>query len=425
MRTAAIPLALSIAVFGMTGDAAAQKAPNFTNSVSPGAKALISGKTVALDARVVGDDKRTRFVLDLSRKVELHAFTLADPYRVIVDLPELTFDLPQTAGKKGRGLVTAFRYGLFAKDKARMVIDTNGPVLIDKAFVLEEMEDQPARLVIDLVPTDRASFMKKAAVPAQTETVKAPEPARKAEIGKPAAEKPKADDRKVVVIDAGHGGEDTGAVASSGEEEKDVVLSVVKKVRDVLEKSGRYKVVLTRTTDVFIPLNERVNIARANNASLFLSIHADSISSNTSIVTGATIYTASDRASDQEAARFAAKENSADRFAKLKFNGQSPDVEKILFDLAHRETKNFSNMFARSLVSYMKDAARMHKTPLKSAGFVVLRAPDVPSVLLELGYLSNAEDVKMLRSEAWQQKVAGTIAEAIGGFFTSTVASAR
>lgn len=418
MRTAAIVLASAFAVSALIGHATAQKAPSFASSVSPGAKALVAGKLVALDARLAGDGQRTRFVVDLSRKVELHAFTLADPYRVIVDLPELTFDLPQTAGKKGRGLVSAFRYGQFAKDKARMVLDATGPVLIDKAFVLDESEDQPARLVIDLVPTDRTTFLKKASAFPQPEAERAPS-------AKEPVKASRADDRKVVVIDAGHGGEDRGAVAKSGEEEKDVVLSVVMKLRDVLEKSGRYKVVLTRATDVFIPLNERVNIARTNNASLFISIHADWIATNTSQVTGATIYTASDRASDAEAARFAAKENSSDRFAKMNFETKNADVEKILFDLIHRETKNHSNMFARSVVHYMKDAARMHKTPLKSAGFVVLKAPDVPSVLVELGYMSNAEDVKMLRSDAWQQRVAGSIAEAIGSFFASAVASAR
>lgn len=415
MRTAAIAFAIVFAVSGATGDALAQKSPSFANSVSPGAKALVAGKTVALDARLAGDVKRTRFVVDLSRKVELHAFTMADPYRVIVDLPDLTFDLPQTAGKKGRGLVSAFRYGLFSKDKARMVLDATGPVLIDKAFVLDETEDQPARLVIDLVPTDRTTFLKKISAFPQPEKAAAKE----------AIKSSRGDARKVVVIDAGHGGEDNGAVAKSGEEEKDVVLSVARKLREVLEKSGRYKVVMTRDEDIFIPLNERVNIARTNNASLFISIHADSIATNTSIVTGATIYTASDRASDAEAARFAAKENSADRFAKFSFSTQSPDVDKILFDLTHRETKNHSTAFARSLVSYMKNAARLHKTPLKSAGFVVLKAPDVPSVLIELGYMSNTEDVKMLRSDAWQQKVAGSIAEAIGGFFAGAVASTR
>jgi N-acetylmuramoyl-L-alanine amidase len=418
MRTVVIAFAIAVAVFGAIHDALAQKSPSYTNSVSPGAKALIAGKTVALDARLAGDAKRTRFVVDLSRKVELHAFTLSDPYRVIVDMPELTFDLPATSGKRGRGLVNAFRYGLFSRDKARMVLDTTGPVLIDKAFVLDETEDQPARLVIDLVPTDRGTFLKKMSSFPQPD---APKP----EIAAADKKTARTDDKKVVVIDAGHGGDDTGAVAATGDEEKDVVLSVTKKLRDVLEKTGRYKVVLTRHDDTFIPLNERVNIARANNAALFISIHADWISSNASTVTGATIYTASDRASDAEAARFAAKENSADRFAKMNLKGQSPDVEKILFDLTHRETKNHTSLFARSLVAYMKDAARMHKTPLKSAGFVVLKAPDVPSVLIELGYMSNAEDVKMLRSEAWQTKVAGAIAGAIGSFFSQTVAAAR
>ncbi|MDX2180738.1 MAG: N-acetylmuramoyl-L-alanine amidase, partial [Bryobacteraceae bacterium] len=370
MRTAAaIPLAIvfGVAALGMTGDLAAQQ---YTNSITPAVKAA-PGRNVAMDARVVGDAKRTRFIVDLTRQADLHVFTLADPYRVIVDIPDVSFDLPQTAGKKGRGLISAFRYGLFGKDKARIVIDATGPVLVDKAFVLDAMDDQPARLVIDLVPTDRASYMKKAGSQQNTAPVRA-------------TETPKAaGERKVVVIDAGHGGDDTGAVAASGEEEKNVALAVTLKLRDALEKTGRYKVVLTRSDDTFIPLNERVNVARTNNASLFISIHADSIASNTSIVTGATIYTASDRASDLEAARFAAKENSADRFGKLNFSTKSPDVDKILFDLAHRETKNLSSVFARSLVTYMKEAARMHKTPLKSAGFVVLKAPDVPSVLVE------------------------------------------
>lgn len=416
MRTVAIALVIAFAFGGGPGAALAQKSPSFTNSVSPGAKALIAGKTVALDARLAGDDKRTRFVMDLSRKVDLHVSMLADPNRVIIDVPELTFDLPAAAGKRGRGLVSAFRYGLFSRDKARIVLDVSGPVLIDKAFVLDESEDQPARLVIDLIATDRATFMKKISSFPQTD---APKTAPVADARKAAGR----DEKKVVVIDPGHGGEDTGAVAASGEEEKDIALSVALKLRDALEKAGRYKVVMTRSSDVFIPLNERVNTARANNANLFISIHADSIASNTRSVTGATIYTASERASDAEAARFAAKENSADRFAKMKFQAQSPEVEKILFDLAHRETKNHSGMFARSLVHYMQDAARMHKTPLKSAGFVVLKAPDVPSVLIELGYMSNAEDVKMLRSAGWQEKVAGAISEAIGSFFAQAVAS--
>jgi N-acetylmuramoyl-L-alanine amidase len=381
---------------------------------APADKASAGTRLLAIDARLAGDEKRTRFVVDLNGKVEIAAFTLADPYRVIIDLPDLGFDLPTGAGRKGRGLVSAFRYGLFAPGKARIVLDAAGPVAVDKAFVIDAHDDQPARLVVDLVPTDRATFIRNAAVK-RTETAAVSAPvAPAADTGPP-----------VIVIDPGHGGIDSGAIAPSGIEEKDVVLAVAKKLAEKLERKRRFRVLLTRYDDTFLPLEERVRIARMNGAALFISIHADSISRGEGEARGATVYTVSDRASDAEAAKLADKENKSDLIAGVDLSNKSSDVAGILVDLAHRETKNFSGMFARTLVGRMQSATLMHKSPLRSAGFIVLRAPDVPSVLLELGFLSHPEDVKLLASDAWRDKVTDTMVDAVQNFFESRLAEAR
>lgn len=408
MHLAAILPVLMLAIPIATGSAQALDA-----------KAGLAQRLTAIDARIAGDDKRTRFVVDLNGSPEFISFTLADPYRVILDFPDLAFNMPPATGHKGRGLVSAFRYGLFAPGKARIVIDATGPVAIDRTFVMDRHDAQPARLVVDLVPTDRETFIRNAAVTARANVSAKIASVPLKQEPSPAAGPP------VIVIDPGHGGIDTGAIAPSGVEEKDVVLAVAKKLADKLERTHQFRVVLTRYDDTFVQLNERVQFARMNNASLFLSIHADSISRREGEARGATIYTVSDKASDSEAARLAEKENDADAIAGVDLSGKSDDVAGILVDLAYRETRNFSGLFARTLVGRMKTATLMHKIPLKSAGFIVLRAPDVPSVLLELGFLSNAQDVKLLTSEAWRDKIADAMTDAVQNFFQSHLTAAR
>jgi len=388
--------------------------------LAPASAFAQSAKAVtAIDARVAGDEARTRFVLDLNGTAEVSAFTLADPYRVILDFSDLAFNLPAAAGRKGRGLVTAFRYGVFAPGKARIVIDTSGPVAIDRSFVIDAYDAQPARLVLDLVPTDRESFIKNVAAKPRNAPA-----ARTAALPTPEAAVPRSGP-PVIVIDPGHGGIDSGAVAPSGVEEKAVVLAVAKKLAEKLERTREFRVILTRYDDSFLPLNERVQMARMNQASLFISIHADSISRRDGNVRGASIYTVSDRASDVEAARLADKENRADAIAGVDLSGKSDDVAGILVDLAHRETRNFSGLFARTLVGRMEAATPMHRAPLRSAGFTVLRAPDVPSVLIELGFLSNPQDVKLLTSDDWRDRVTDAVAVAVRNFFQSRLADAH
>jgi N-acetylmuramoyl-L-alanine amidase len=370
---------------------------------------------VATDARLAGDATRTRMVVDLSRPVGITAFTLADPYRVIIDLPQVTFQLGARIGETGRGLIKAFRFGLVMQGGSRIVIDATGPVRVDKAFVLEAIDGQPARLVLDLVSVDRASFMRNLALEAGAR--------RTPEARKPDQPKPSNDSRPLIVIDPGHGGPDTGTIAAGGEMEKDIVLEFAQALSEKLEKSGKYRVAMTRTDDRFIALGERVRVARGQGAALFVSIHADALAARSeNDVRGATVYTVSDTASDVEAARLAEAENKADAIAGVDLSSEPEEVADILIDLTQRETKNFSHHFARSVVGELKSSAKLHKHPLKSAGFKVLKAPDVPSVLIELGYMSNKDDLKLMTSEKWRGKASAAISQAVNTFFATRLA---
>ena len=369
----------------------------------------------ALDARLAGDGQRTRLILDLSKPAEFRAFTLANPYRVILDLTDVTFTLAETRVQTRRGLVSSFRYGVLAPGKARMVLDVTEPVMIDKAFVLPPAEGQPARLVLDLVRTDAATFNTTVATAAEARgapsAALAPSPVADGDV------------RPVIVLDPGHGGIDSGTSGASSFNEKNIVLDVALALRTELERAGRYRVVMTRSTDVFVPLGERVQIARANRAALFISIHADALARDDGNARGASVYTLSETASDADAAHLAEKENKADLIAGVDLSEESDEVAGILFDLAQRETRNFSATFARTMVGAMKSVGRVHKTPVKSAGFKVLKAHDVPSVLVELGYMSSREDLKLLTSDAWREKLAQAMAGAIDDFFAPRFAS--
>jgi N-acetylmuramoyl-L-alanine amidase len=372
---------------------------------------------VATDARLGGDAKQTRFVVDLSQKIDVRAFALADPYRVVVDMPQVNFQFPPKTGESGRGLVKAYRFGLVMVGGSRIVLDTTGPVRIEKAFVLDPVDGAPARLVVDLVAVDRATFLRAAAIDNRLPREAAAKPVlRDSQPGDP---------RPIIVIDPGHGGIDYGTQAGgTGVLEKTLVLEFGLMLRDKLEKTGKYRVAMTRTDDTFVPLNDRVAFARTRQAQLFISIHCDALARGDGTAEGATVYTLSERASDDEAGRLADKENRADVIAGVDLSREPDDVADILIDLAQRETKTFSGKFARQLISELRPAARLHKNPLKSAGFRVLKAPDVPSVLIELGYVSNREDLKQLVSDSWRSRAGDAIVQSVNTFFGSRVAGA-
>jgi N-acetylmuramoyl-L-alanine amidase len=401
----------SLAIFGaiVAGASLAAEVP----AVPPGTPSF----PVASDVRLGGDDHQTRVVMDLSRKIELHAFTLADPYRVVVDIPQVTFQFPPQTGERGRGLIKAFRFGLVMQGGSRLVFDLAKPARIEKAFIVDGDDSHPSRMVLDLVGTDREAFLRTIAI---DNRVARPEPNR---LNRPDAKS--SDPRPLVMLDPGHGGIDNGTKAASGELEKSIVLEFAQLLRTRLEKSGKYRVMMTRSDDTFVPLAERVHVARNEGASLFISIHADALPKAEGDAQGASVYTLSETASDSEAARLAEAENKADVISGVDLKSEPDDVADILIDLAQRETKTFSMQFARKLVGNLKPVTRLHKNPLKGAGFRVLKAPDIPSVLIELGYVSNKQDLKSLVSDTWRGRTADSIVQAIDGFFSTRLAGAR
>ena len=251
--------------------------------------------------------------MDFSQKVDLRAFTLADPYRVVIDLPQVTFKLPAKTGETGRGLVKAFRFGLVMQGGSRIVIDVGKPVRIDKAFVLDAADGQPARLVLDLAATDRDSFMR---------THRARQPRRAGAGRQRTSSASAARDGDPRPIDRARSramaASTTAPSPASGEMEKDDRAGLRALLRDQLEKSGKYRVVMTRTDDTFIPLVERVRIARTRQAR---AVHLDpcrrAASKSEGDAQGATVYTLSETASDAEAARLAEDENRADVIAGI------------------------------------------------------------------------------------------------------------
>jgi N-acetylmuramoyl-L-alanine amidase len=395
-----------------------------------GQPAAASNFPVASDARLAGGGKQTRFILDLDQPISFHAFPLADPYRVVVDFPQVSFRLPQGIGTAGRGLIRAFRYGLVMPGGSRIVFDLTGPARIANASVLEAANGQPPRLVLELEETDRATFVQSLAAESRSELRPAIADAKQpvtpvvAKVEGAASPAAPGDLRPVIVIDPGHGGPDNGTQSGGEIMEKNLVLDFALALRDRIEKTGKYRIVMTRNDDTFVPLDERVRIARNQSAALFVSIHADALPRREGDAQGATIYTLSDRASDAEAERLAETENKADAIGGVNLTEEPTEVADILIDLAQRETRTFSNRFARILMGEMKTSTRMHKHPLKSAGFRVLKAPDVPSVLVELGYVSNKEDLEHLVSENWRSRTAGSVAHAVDAFFAKRLATA-
>ena len=370
-------------------------------------------ETLQVDSiRLGSHDAQTRFVLDLSEKVKPRIFTLSEPYRVVVDLPAATFKIPRENGEDGRGLVKGYRYGLFRPGNSRLVIDMAGPGKVAKVFSLAPGDGKGHRLVIDLEPVSHDLFLASAGWPKDGS---APSRGESVPLRKPSSE-PKRE-KYVIAIDAGHGGIDPGAIGRSGLQEKSITLSVASKLKKQLQATGNYDVIMVREGDIFHSLRDRVTIARKAKADLFISLHADTIKNRS--VRGAAVYTLSDTASDKEAGELASKENRADIIAGVDTSDVSTDVSMILIELSMREAKNRSAHFAQVLMPELGKETKLLRNTHRFAGFRVLKAPDVPSVLIELGYMSNAQDEKNLRSKDWQRRVAGSIGRGIDAYFKS------
>jgi N-acetylmuramoyl-L-alanine amidase len=369
----------------------------------------------AIRAQLEQTSDKARLVLETTAEVTPTAYVVDNPSRIIVDLPETAFlfdpgvgELPGSHRPRANAsrLIKSYRCGLFAPKRSRIVIDLERPAKIVRA-ASETSKDGP-RLTIELARTDASSFAAAAAEHARalpTPTLEKPQQQPAAPASKP-----------VVVIDPGHGGVDVGAAGAHGEQEKAIVFEFARILQEKIEAGGRLHAILTRNEDIFVALDERVRFAKQNNAALFLSIHADTLGEAS--VRGATIYTGSAKASDSEAQRIAERENLADQAAGLERKEDAEEVGDILFDLTRRETRAYSRRFAEALVGRWKEAGSLNKNPSRSAGFVVLKAHDVPSALLELGYLSSEKDLTNLMSPQWRDQAATATAAAIDAFFS-------
>jgi N-acetylmuramoyl-L-alanine amidase len=308
-----------------------------------------------------------------------------------------------------RGLIAGMRYGTFRTGNARVVLDLAGPAAVAKSFVLPPAGAAGHRIVIDFKPTTRDAFLA-----ALRGLAPPPMPAPQAAPAAPAQKRPPGG-KRVVVIDPGHGGIDPGAIGPDGSYEKDITLAQAQVLRRALVATGRYEVVLTRERDTFVALRERFRIAGQAQAEAFLSLHADALSDHQ--VRGGSVYTLSENASDAEAAALAAKENRADALAGIDLSDHSPPVAQILIELTQRMTMNASAVLAKELVSELRPVTRLLHNTHRFAGFAVLKSPEVPSVLIEMGYLSNRADERQLSNPKFRADFAAAVVRALDAYF--------
>lgn len=380
--------------------------------------------TRALDVRLGDHGNFTRVVLDMTSDVKFSLFTLAEPYRVVVDLPEVDWQFRGQGVFGGGGVISALRYGLFRPGNSRIVLDLTSPVAVRKAFVLPPNDGGGWRFVMDLERTSHEHFLR-AAGPAnrigtldwqaqEASFVTPPDPVPEE---RPANRKP------VIVIDPGHGGVDPGATGVSGVYEKNITLSAGREFKAMLEQTGRYEVHLTRDRDVFLKLRDRIRVARRHNADLFISLHADAI--GRSSVKGLSVYTLSEKSSDSEAAALAEHENKADIIAGIDLSHESPEVTNILIDLAQRETMNLSSRMAEMMIDQLRRKVTLLRRTHRYAGFAVLKAPDVPSILVEMGYVSNPEEERLLRTASYRAKLGEALVRSVDTYFSQVQKASR
>ncbi|HEY3777946.1 MAG TPA: N-acetylmuramoyl-L-alanine amidase [Rhizomicrobium sp.] len=375
---------------------------------------------IVMAARIGEHGEGTRLVLESSDPLRVRTFTLVDPDRIVIEMPEVQWRIGAAERPSGHGAIKSYQYGTFRPGDSRLVIGLNRPVAVDRPLLLRPQSGYGYRTVLDFRPTTQQQFQRTSGWPLNL--VPGRRLARSAGTGEYPADGP-LQARRVIVIDAGHGGIDSGTRGFDGEMEKVIALDEADRLEKLLERRG-FVVRLTRDSDVYVPLRQRANAARSWHADLFLSLHADS--NPDPRVSGASVYTLSQASSDREAAALARKENQSDAVAGVNLSDESSPVTSILIDLAQRDAMNRSARFAQDLVGRLENATNvLARTPHRSAGFVVLHTPGVPAVLIELGYLSNRDDCARMATGRWRDKVATAIADAVGQQFGPVVPDTR
>lgn len=376
--------------------------------VFPVAHAAHATELNAKAARIAGDEARTRIVIDFDVKPEFTVHYLPSPNRIVVDIAgTVNFAFPPEE-LEARGIYERIRFGAMSAGRTRLVLTSKLPAGLEIAEARKNEDGDGWRLVLDgaIVTPDQYAAMKKQSNWGNTESAAPVVPLAPQQAPSP-------DGVFTVAVDAGHGGIDTGAITAGKIPvyEKNITLDFAKALARELNSQPGIKAFLTRDTDVFLSLGERVQIARSRGANLFISLHADTLREKS--IRGATVYTISDRASDKLADELAKRENTSDEVAGVETKKEPSEVNDILIDLTRRETQAFSISLANSIVHSFEGQIGLINNPHRSAGFRVLTAPDVPSVLLELGFLSNSEDVKQLQRADFRDKLVTLITDAV------------
>lgn len=366
----------------------------------------------------------TRVAIELSRRVDYELFLLDEPERAVVSFAAARWGASR-APARGIGVVSGYREPPPDSGRARVVLDLSRPAKVRQANFVARPRGRGGLLVIEFEPIPAEAFralVRPWAPSAGTEVATAAPVAgqlaavpRSGQATRPQARPPAL---PLILLDPGHGGSDPGASSRNGTPEKVVTLAAAREIRRQLEATGRYRVAMTRDGDEFLALRDRLALARAYDAALFVSIHADSFSR--SDVRGLSVYTLSETASDEEAAALAQRENRADLIGGVDLSREPAQVASILIDLAQRETMNRSAVFARMVVFELgRELDLLPSNPHRFAGFAVLRAPDVPSILVELGYLSNRTEARLLNSANYRRDLARGMVRAIDRFFAA------
>lgn len=381
------------------------------------APALVApiGLPNVMDVRVTVTPERARLVIDLAAKTEFALVSLSGPDRLAIDVRAAALTVPEPVVEVAdEGVISEYRVEQAGPDRVRTTLILSGPAQVQQAYVLDLFEDQPARLVVDIIPASVEEFAANVAKDskasdAEVSAADSSTPAGGSEL--PIAKRP------LVVIDPGHGGIDSGAEAPGGAKEKDIVLAFALKLQQLLMASGRFDVALTREDDTFLRLEERVALARSNKADIFISIHADSFQQPD--IRGASVYTRDENATDVLDKVLADSENKSEVIAGFAMPQMAPQVVDILLDLMRREMRHQSYTLAQSIVHQLEPSVALRRYPVRQADFFVLQAPDVPSVLVELGFLSNADDMANLLQGEWQRRTAEALARGISSYFDS------
>ena len=366
---------------------------------------------------------KIRLVIDLDENAEFRSFVLPDPYRMVIDLPSFTWQANGAQDKENAG-ITAVRHGNLKPGISRIVFDLNRPVSIHKAFTLPAAGNKPHRLVIDFANTNTSGFsVAQKNILGTLNVNNTPQLSAAAPPPIPQAP-PKSNYKPLIIIDPGHGGVDPGALGPNGIHEKKVVLALGRELKRQLEASGKYRVKMTRHDDTFVKLSNRVKYARKHNGDLFISLHADSLKDHR--VSGSSFYTLSEKASDAQAAKLAARENKADLIAGIELEVEDEAVMDILIDLARRNTQNQSKYFANILINnFKKSSLKLLKSSNRHANFAVLKAPDIPSVLVETGFMSNKAEANKLNTKAHRAKIANSLKKGIDAYFKTVKENER